>query len=1081
MNLETQNHPQKRQGGQTIIVAMIMLGLLLILGFVFIGIINRNVKTSGRMQDRTVADDLSEAGIRYAHAQLLHSQLGADWRGTPTPPVTGSAVGLSIDPDAYYLRPAGFLQNGNRVRFAPGNSTPFDMGGPDGLGPYFRVNFANGRALVRVRYAQSDAAMFQADPSGPLRSPGLARSYIIIESVGREGVINTNDPTTLKTDVEHRIQNFASQAEFQQEMATLRATESRFAGIHINRAFASIGITEHARFITNLFQTSRPAEMGIPADLGSSYRDGNTRNLVSASLTQRIGGAIPLVTLGNGTTASIEAGSFPGGGSTYVNADLKLYGKTEFDLIQPLGEGVSVAGSISTDDPAAELNLVLTRYAGNTPVVDSNPGVPGNQPRLSLSGGQFSSSSNLFQTLSVLRDGILGLDSDNRPRGIGRKSPPLITEKDPQTGVTRYVALTRDSGSLVGNGNSARFGHGSGVYVDNGSRRQMPVTNSARINSGGASALMNEWLSPGGDPLQTGWRGWLYAPPGAIMELLPDGFTIQRDGSGAESQWRTATGALTGSSLMRYRLGRASDGSLRIVDTLTFADPDRINGNLAAADFDSGFPFNGVVYFEGNVRVRGIIPTDVQISLVSNATIYIEGSITKGVLGNQFTATYPSGATAIGSRLQRSSRSMLMLMAKDYVTLNTTQFFGANRLQAVVPKEDTPTVGSLNPIVMAASDPNGLRMLVDYVLDSDDPTLSVTQRSNPSNWRPYTLGYENGAPVISKLLVSHTMDNGAAPASFLSLNINPTAANSSYLFPASSDGAITFSNLASDYFAGTFLPYYGLGAEPFERYTQFESVAFPLVNPAQVTTNVATDSFTSTALFGRYQLRDVGLNEFQLRPVSLGSQGINDYLLGRFAVTPHDVKIEASIYAQEGSFFVIPGAWFNPNPNDTFATWSQGDTALPNPNLSNSDDVNYLNQRRVEQFGSYPDIPFYGEPLDVQIQIVGSVSENMPVPMSVQAEWLRKWGWIPEFHGSSGEGIPSSHRRGTASTAGDDIFPNLTVTYDPVLATGRQNGYVSTANEASSPVLRTDEYGRPLPPLPRLPVSPTLAYFGEVR
>ena len=31
----------------------------------------------------------------------------------------------------------------------------------------------------------------------------------------------------------------------------------------------------------------------------------------------------------------------------------------------------------------------------------------------------------------------------------------------------RYVTLTRESGSYVGTGNSGRFGHGSGVYVDN--------------------------------------------------------------------------------------------------------------------------------------------------------------------------------------------------------------------------------------------------------------------------------------------------------------------------------------------------------------------------------------------------------------------------------------------------------------------------------------------------------------------------------------------------------------------------------------------------------------------------------------
>ena len=54
--------------------------------------------------------------------------------------------------------------------------------------------------------------------------------------------------------------------------------------------------------------------------------------------------------------------------------------------------------------------------------------------------------------------------------------------------------------------------------------------------------------------------------------------------------------------------------------------------------------------------------------------------------------------------------------------------------------------------------------------------------------------------------------------------------------------------------------------------------------------------------------------------------------------------------------------------------------------------------------------------------------------------------------------------------------PNLITTYDPVLATGRADGFGSVGNA----YIRVDSFGRPLAPLPRLPVSPTLAYFGEV-
>ncbi|MGV3618791.1 MAG: hypothetical protein ACO1SV_25995 [Fimbriimonas sp.] len=1084
MNPEIRFYSRRREGGQTIIVAMIILGLLLIIGFVFIGIINRNIKSSARLQDRSLANDLSEAGIRYAHAQLLRSELGADWRGTPTPPEQNPPnSGVSLDPDAFYLRPAGYLADGTtRVRFLPGANTPFDLGGPDGLGPFIRVQFSNGRALVRVRYAQTDANLFRAQPLGPLRNPGLARNYIIIESVGREGRINTNDPTTLTSRTERRVQFYNDATQFQTELNAFREAESRFGGIQINRAFASIGIIEQARFITNKFRTSRPAELGVPGDLGARYRGAE----IAGQLPYRLGSTFPVLTMATNTTPSIPTANFPGGGSLRVNGDLKIFGGLEINLNKALGDAVLVSGRITTDeDKIMRLN-----------VADVNPNT-GNWEAapFNLNQTQYSSGSPLFQTGGgILRDGEAGLDVNNAPRGIGTNTPPSILLRDPQTNATRYVEMSRDTGAQAGNGNGGKYGHGRNVYVDNGSRRQTPLNAGAGAVAGGETSLVNEWLSPGGNPGTTGWRGWLYTPPGAYMELLSDGFTIQRDGTGPEATWRLPNGNLPATdinrpqNLIRYRLGRGTDGRLHIVNTLTFPNSNQIHTNLNAAAFSQGPVFGGVVYFEGNVRVRGVIPTDIQLSIVSNATIYIEGSITKGVVGNQYTATYnmdpiypdiPTVPTAVGAKLTRLSRSMLMLMAKDYVALNPTQFFGASRNQVVEPKEDTTTVGSYNPIVMRAGDPEGLHMVADFVLNPLGTPTTPVNPNDPSTWRATPFDYVDpnnpSNELTTNLLLAHTMDNGAAPGSFFTLDINSAFGGSTYLFPGTdTTGVIPFTNLVSEFVAGPFVEAYGLGTENFERYTQFESIAFPLVNPAVAAPDATRDSFTANSPFGNYRMTSTGINDLHYRPTSIGGSAINDYLMGRAAITPHDVRIEASIYAEEGSFFVIPGAWFNPNPNDTYERWSQP----VDPAFTAAD----RNLRRYQDFGAYPVMPFYGEPLDVRIQIIGAVSENMPVPMSVQAEWMRKWGWIPREHGSSGVSIPQAHTLGTDLSV-QNFVPNLTITYDPVLATGRQNGFATTSNadDPVSPALRMDDFGRPLPPLPRLPVSPTLAYFGEVR
>src|SRR6185312_16446247 len=73
---------------------------------------------------------------------------------------------------------------------------------------------------------------------------------------------------------------------------------------------------------------------------------------------------------------------------------------------------------------------------------------------------------------------------------------------------------------------------------------------------------------------------------------------------------------------------------------------------------------------------------------------------------------------------------------------------------------------------------------------------------------------------------------------------------------------------------------------------------------------------------GVYTLFNEGANNLLIRPVSYNSIPTNDYLLARTLIVPHDIKIEASLFAQNGSFFVIPGTWTNPDPNDTRANYA---------------------------------------------------------------------------------------------------------------------------------------------------------------
>ena len=233
-----------------------------------------------------------------------------------------------------------------------------------------------------------------------------------------------------------------------------------------------------------------------------------------------------------------------------------------------------------------------------------------------------------------------------------------------------------------------------------------------------------------------------------------------------------------------------------------------INDKTANINFSAGQPFNGVLYFEGNVRVRGIIPTDVQLSLVSNASIFIEGSITKGTMGNDVTDSYNGqdpiyGSLAVGYDLPltRPSRSSLMLMAKDYVVLNTTQFCGFFSGQDYSEVNDQANDTGFNALDMSANASTGIGTL-DLTADLlTDPTTG--NALNPQTWTPYAMNYvdsvNTGTQIPTQLLLTHTMADNPGAASFIMMNVNPGSfAQSIFNFPGTGTALPGYSQFLSN-------------------------------------------------------------------------------------------------------------------------------------------------------------------------------------------------------------------------------------------------------------------------------------------
>lgn len=947
----------KRNRGTALIVALAVMFALGILGLVFIRLVSFSSLGAQVGGERTASDELATAGVRYAFSQLRFSEDGADWRPQPPIDVNDNLPGLTPDydpenpaatnpdPDYYWLK-----------RGDPNN--PNDRGGPDGLGYFSRINFRNGRALIRVRYEPSGIELFATDAitGNLITDRGMMRAYTLIDSVGRPGAINVNDPTMVRNP----------------DLQNARQIS----------AVATIGIIESGRYITNKSKLQQPVELGVPSDFGGTFA-GNPVN-------------IPVI-LGGARVAPPPGYSSPNGGLTtgcpiYINGSLQVYGDLQVFLHRSLGDQINIHGSLSFADPDSSLTIGQISEVNGNEVINTFSALPSLSPSFSTFGG-------------ILRDLGELPDSFGYPRSTPYKDPPLVDDEDPATGQQRYRSATANSGTIAldFNGNEfnlGRLGYGRGVWVSNYGDLQGD-------SEDGDFTLRFDWLNPNNGHGSSNWDGPFYNPDVAYIMLVPDGFIIRRSNAdGPRGLWQNYNRTNSGKQTLRFKLGFGSDGTLRIINELT---PGVTNfWSPTAADFNNGPQFNGLVCFEGDVRVRGVIPSNTQLTITSMGNIYVEGSIVKG-----------------------TSTSTLALLAKQNLVLNTTQILGRSPFRPFVPAvADTFTRN--NPWRLPVTTTNPLYLSVQFAETLGSYTYSGLNDFAPALFVAHAAEFESQTFV--NLLINEGF-NSNPPGYYFPPQYPPNAA-SKYVFPPMPS-----------------LPIYGLDIPGVQVLPDYEKRSF----------RIWPISGIGLGGNGGYQFFFNALeNELQIKKDGTIAPpgGNSDYYLARAAIQPLDVRIEAVMYAQEGSFFVIPGPWFNWNPNDRRDNFVNAAT-------------------RQQQHNATVEFPFYGEPLDIRINIIGSVSENFPPQIADQGEWLRKWGWIPREYGASNNFIPDQHVPTGYPYNWDSnsqYVPNLFINYDPILISGRLQGSFSP----SDPPIRTDAFGRTLPPMPKLPIGTKLFYIGEV-
>ncbi|MCL6518599.1 MAG: hypothetical protein K6T99_02090 [Armatimonadetes bacterium] len=858
------------QSGQSLILALTIMFLLLFLGGIFVALIARNLVRAQRSGESLSAEYLAEVGIRYADHQLTYSEEGADWRPVPTFPKVVQAIANGQNPES--LPPAD-------------KPNPLDPDYQWLIRGFSRFNYGKGRFLLLVTYE-------------PKRGDPMSK-YIKITSIGRSGIVDQNDPTT-----------------WTKQPSRLRSELV---------AYKAICITDYARFITNKDRRTGALPLGTPR-FTTNFGELVNNNIHGAPIR--------------------------------VNGDLIWHGKNYVWLDASRGDVVEVAGDISHASPPSPSEPDVTAVYVN-----------GVQAEESSSPTFNTSPDDPNAEIGKYRDGRLEPDVQKRPRHITRIEPPLIDALGTASRVTRYRELTRNSGEWKQTRqgewyNTGYYGWGKGIYIAN--------FRDVQTESEGYTLRAN-WTQPGTEY----WNGPYYTPPAVTITLFP------YDLDNADNDNKPETGpdiVITRDERTRY-IWRDRDGN-----------PLPATGEQIIMQY----PENGVIFAEGNIRIKGVLPPKVQLTVVSGATIYIDGNILRN----------PA----------EPDESAIALLAEDYVCVNTTQFFGPAR------EVPLPNPGAEH--------------------------FDVSPKS--SFWFSFTFGADpaRAYPNIPvRLYARHTAAPGGASYINLLLNYPPNQAEvnsnpyySFYMFNPSAN----LVPLRYVYPLGDMI----LNPNTYwtQQYDEWECAAFPLEisYPGNKSPNYAIWGLPGKENYIGFQLD-------QSMPFGTGTQ---DYYLSRAFIQPLDIRIEALIYAQNKSFFIIPGPWMNPDPTDT------------------EENFRRLGHRPP---GTNPFWPFYGQPPDIRIIVYGSISENLPAPIGDSSAWMEKWGWIPPEHGTSGEFVDAYRPPLDPNQNGKtDKRAGLTFVYDDQLS----YPYVAISPTQEIPV-RCDEYGRVLPLLPKLPVSPQMLYMGE--
>lgn len=645
-----------RTRGQALLFAVLLMVFAALLGATFVTVVSLNLNQTDRSVARTDAVTAAQAGLKFANDQIVSDSTdGEAWRPekiAPPPDIDDSSYNEYYTP---FERAQGWAMPAG---FSYGSTT--DPEGRWALLKAYKTSNPGARFFVkfpdpRGKETSGPVSLIEVSTETASDKAGYLRLTIIGRSEDNDAAFArlVVDKPTAQAGGPLAFARFDGNYDMSdgKPLAARGTLESDSKTITISSAL------KYAPGVTVAVISGTNMQIGVVAAISSSaivLKTAVTGPLVPGPIEVRAASVL---------ADGLKPNFFDADGNGAVNASYEA-------TMAPTRDATNSAGLFINNGLYVAQKLGLTLGTGGKLFVGGAFKTDGNNTDQQINLANIDTATSLISTTTTL-------------------SPPALDSR-----FSRYRRLTAET--LPAGGGA--YGFGEGVYIDNGDdlekigtrvlenwelqrlwqRKPFDTTDASKMFFP-PSATPTAWAYPQTSGTlsleQRGARGWInpwqFLPRGSFIELKGDDIIITRDdrsdapptGDIPQKFWNAPDGTPE-YGVYRMRIN-ASSGA-------------RYLGLEGAETLVATEPFNGVVFADGNVRVRGYLGNS-NLTIASLGTIYVEGNILRNLVN---TANPPR----------------IALIAKRNVVVNPTLFVGLP-----VNWRDSDINGVLNAIPLAES------------------------------------------------------------------------------------------------------------------------------------------------------------------------------------------------------------------------------------------------------------------------------------------------------------------------------------------------------------------------------------------